>query len=119
MNKNTTIKEGIPQPEYVKPEPPTTFPPLPEHLKGKLMQQTTSSYVPTISTQFVMPPELRFGECWYVKLPGATALVEVEIIEVTKQTVLLKQNKEQSYLTSKLRYKKSDIEFVEKVEEKL
>lgn len=73
-----------------------------------------------IPTPFIVPPEIKVGENWYVKFPGAIALVEVEIVEVTKQTVVIKQpHRSLSYLSNENRYKKSDIEFVEKVEEKL
>lgn len=112
------IKEGNPSPDYSKPNPPTTFPPLPEHLKGNSMTQTTSSYIPTISTPFIMPPELKVGEHWYVKFPESKTLKEVEILEVTKHTALVKEHKG-NLLTYSCRYKKSDIEFVEKVEKKL
>ena len=115
MNRDNYLKEGqIPQ--HLRPNPPLTLPPLPEHLKGNSMTQTTSSYIPTISTQFIMPPELNVGEHWYVKFPGAIALTEVVIDEVTSKTVVLTPTKKYS---PPGRYKKSDIEFVEKVEEKL
>lgn len=99
MNKNLKEDDFRMFPEYAKPT----------------WMNTTTAYIPTT---FPSPLQLNVGEQWYVKLPNATALVEVEIIEVTNQSVVLKQIKEISYLAPKSRYKKSDIEFVEKVEKK-
>lgn len=115
MNRDTYLKEGQ-IPDHLRPDPPLTLPPLPEHLKGKSMTQTTSSYIPTISTPFIMSPELNVGERWYVKFPEARALTEVVIDEITLKTVVIIPTKKYS---PPGRYKKSDIEFVEKVEEKL
>ena len=61
-------------------------------------------------------PELNVGEHWYIKYPGATALVEVEIDQVTPKTVILTQM-DLPY-NSPLRYEISNIKFVEKVEKK-
>ena len=97
MNKNLKEDDFRMFPEYAKPT----------------WMNTTTAYIPTT---FPVPPELNVGECWYIKFPNATALVEVEIIDVTKQTVVLKQIREISYLAPESRYKKSDIEFVEKME---
>ena len=99
MNRDNYLKEGQ-IPDHLRPDPPLTIPPLPEYLKGNS----------------IMSPDLRFGECWYVKLPGATALIEVVINEVTSKTVVLSPTEKYN---PTLRYKKSDIEFVEKVEETL
>ena len=49
---------------------------------------------------------------WYVKLPGATALVLREIAGQTKETVLLRDNGSPSR-HREMRYKTKDIEFVE------
>ena len=58
--------------------------------------------------------ELNVGERWYIKYLGARSLVEVEIKEVSQKTVLLKQV-DRPY-DNPVRYEKSDIKFVEKVE---
>lgn len=115
MNRDNYLKEEQ-IPDHLRPDPTLTFPPLPTHLKGNSMTQTTSSYIPTISTPFIMPPKLNVGEHWYIKFPEAKALVEVVIDEVTSKTVVLSPT--EKYKPT-LRYKKSDIEFVEKLEEKL
>lgn len=107
MNKKLSEDDFRMFPEYAKPNAPLGGPPLPTHLKGD------SSYIPT---PFIMPPELRFGEYWYVKFPNVNRLVEVVIDEVTSKTVVLSPTEENR---PTYRYKKSDIEFVEKVEEKL
>ena len=113
---------GVASPENKPDAPP--MPPHPEYLRGNMNQQSvmnpatvTTSYIPT---PFIVPPEIKVGENWYIKLPGAIALVEVEILEVTKQTVVIKQShRSLSYISSENRYKKSDIEFIEKSEERL
>lgn len=58
--------------------------------------------------------ELNVGERWYIKYLSATALVEVEIKEVSQKTVLLEEVNRSFY--APVRYEKSDIKFVEKVE---
>jgi hypothetical protein len=76
-----------------------------------------SAYIPTT---FIAPPDLKVGDKWYIKYQqGFCGLTEVEIKEVTEKTVVLQS------LDSRLgyergesrpvRYKKFDIEFVEKV----
>jgi hypothetical protein len=83
---------------------------------------TTSQKMAYIPTVFTVPPELNVGEIWYIKYQqGFCGLTEVEIKEVTEKTVVLQS------LDSRLgyecggnkpvRYKKLDIEFVEKVED--
>ena len=70
--------------------------------------QATPVYIPTL---FVVPPEV--GESWYVKLPGCARIQYVRIIEVTEKTInLMDLNSESKTLC---RYKKTDVEFVEKV----
>lgn len=59
--------------------------------------------------------ELKSGDKWFVKLHEAKCLTEQKIVEVTEKTVLLERIDDNSCLHSKLRYKRSDIEFVEKV----
>lgn len=59
-------------------------------------------------------PALNVGDFWYIKYPGAIALVEVEIIEVSQKTVQLKQIDRPYYNIS--RYEISDVKFVEKIE---
>lgn len=71
---------------------------------------TTTAYIPTV---FVVPPELKVGEHWYIKYLGARSLVEVEIKEVSQKTVLLK-NVDRPY-DNPVRYEISDVKFVEKV----
>ena len=60
-------------------------------------------------------PTLSSGQHWYIKLPNTISLSEVLIEEVTPKTVLLKPIEK----NQPMRYKKSDIEFVEKVEKSL
>ena len=83
---------------------------------GKPMSDfTTTAYIPTV---FTAPPELRFGETWYVKFPNDTALSKVVIDDVTEKTVYLSEyTNSGSYAYNSRRYKKTDIEFVEKVKE--
>jgi hypothetical protein len=76
---------------------------------------TTSSKTAYIPTPFVVPPELKVGDKWFVKLQGASCLTEQKIIEVTEKTVLLQRMDDSLALHTHLRYKKTDIEFVEKV----
>ena len=76
---------------------------------------TTSNKTAYIPTTFIVPPELKVGDKWFVKLQGASCLAEQEIIEVTEKTVLLHRINEYPSLRTNLRYKKSDVEFVEKV----
>ena len=56
--------------------------------------------------------ELLVGDKWYIKIRDSQTLSEVKIIEVTEKTVLLSWEN-----LIKTRYKKMDIEFVEKVKE--
>ena len=74
--------------------------------------ETKHIHIPTV---FVVPPELRMGQYWYVKYPGATALSEVEIMGVTEKTVVLKDTR--SKFTENMRYEKTDVKFVEQVKE--
>jgi hypothetical protein len=69
-----------------------------------------SAYVPTV---FTVPPELKVGDKWYVKEPDQKILVVYEIFEVTEKTVVMKEKN----FVGHYRYRKSDIEFVEKVED--
>ena len=71
--------------------------------------QTAPVYIPT---QFIVPPKVESGEAWYVKLPGCARLQYVRILEVTEKTINLKDLESESL--AKGRYKKTDIEFVEK-----
>ena len=70
---------------------------------------TSTAYIPT---QFIVPPKVEVGEAWYVKLPGCARLQYVRILEVTEKTINLKDLESESL--AKGRYKKTDIEFVEK-----
>ena len=75
-----------------------------------------TSYIPT---PFIVPPEIKVGENWYIKRPEKTSLDKVEVIEVTQKTIQVLDIGRVLHEDSLLRFKKSDIEFVEKVEEKL
>ena len=86
---------------------------IPSYTVGFENTQTTTAYIPTV---FIVPPELKVGDNWYVKLPGATALVEVKIEQVTPKTVLLRQM--DFPYNNPLRYEISNITFVKKVEKK-
>lgn len=72
--------------------------------------QTTTAYIPTV---FVLPPKVEVGEQWYVKLPGCHRIQDVRIVDITDKTVNLKDLESESLALG--RYKKSDVEFVEKV----
>ncbi len=69
-----------------------------------------TAYIPTVFIKL----DLKCGDVWYCKLPGGNMLQHCKIVEITEKTVLLKD------LDSKYdafgRYKKTDIEFVEKLE---
>ncbi len=55
------------------------------------------------------------NEIWFVKLPKATAVMKIEIIEITDFTVVLKEVPILECLsTSSTRYETSDIKFIEK-----
>jgi len=70
---------------------------------------TSTAYIPT---QSIVPPKVESGEAWYVKLPGCVRLQYVRILEVTEKTINLKDLESEYFSTD--RYKKTDIEFVEK-----
>lgn len=63
------------------------------------------------STVFDKTPPLVVGERWYIRYPGARALTEVEIIDVTPRTVLVQSV---SYYSPGTRYEKKDLDFVER-----
>jgi hypothetical protein len=76
-----------------------------------------SAYIPT---PFVVPPALKVGDKWYIKYQqGFCGLTEVEIKEVTEKTVVLQSSDKwlgyERGENKPVRYKKLDIEFVEKV----
>jgi hypothetical protein len=109
-NKKYTIGVDIP-----------AMPPITDHTFT-----LKSAYIPT---PFVVPPALKVGDKWYIKYQqGFCGLTEVEIKEVTEKTVVLQSldkwlgyerlDKWLGYERGEskpVRYKKSDIEFVEKV----
>jgi hypothetical protein len=57
--------------------------------------------------------ELDDGERWYVQLAPRATLSELEVIETTENTVLLRDNNKNSSCFNTARYKFTDIEFVE------
>ena len=57
--------------------------------------------------------EQQKGEVWFVKLPGAVSLVEMEILDITLKTVLVQTSRRYGQST---RYARTDIEFVERVD---
>lgn len=73
--------------------------------------QTTPVYIPT---PFIVLPEIEVGENWFVKLPGCSMVQNVRIVDITEKTVNL--NDLNSAKIALGRYKKTDVEFVEKVE---
>lgn len=75
-----------------------------------VMNPATQATPVCIPTLFVVPPEV--GESWYVKLPGSARIQHVRILEVTEKTMNLMDL--ESEVTALGRYKKTDIEFVEK-----
>ena len=81
---------------------------IPSYTVGFENTQTTTAYIPTV---FIVPPELKVGDNWYVKLPGWNYVFKSEILEVTEKTVKIKFGNH----PPPQRYKKSDVEFVEKV----
>jgi hypothetical protein len=90
--------------------------PITDHTFAGIPNQPTelkSAYIPTT---FIVPPELKVGDKWFVKLQGASCLTEQKIIEVTEKTVILQRMDDSLAGHAHLRYKKTDIEFVEKVQ---
>lgn len=85
----------------------TLCPPVTTSLTGELK----TAYIPTV---FITPPELKVGEVWYVKFSGSNCLSEEKIVDVTDKTVLLEKF-DANYFVRPTRFKKTDIEFVEKV----
>ncbi len=68
----------------------------------------TTAYIPTV---FTVPPELKVGDFWYVKPQGELELIVFKILDATEKTVYILNPS-----TSRMRrYKKTDIEFVERV----
>jgi len=55
--------------------------------------------------------ELEVESRWYIKLPGGTALVEREIVEVTECTVLLRDPR--CVVCNAIRYIFDELVFVE------
>lgn len=55
---------------------------------------------------------IKKGERWYIRLPGGMTLIHVAITDVTEQTVEMKDVTNR--FATESRYKKADIEFVEK-----
>jgi len=56
--------------------------------------------------------EIEKGQRWYLKLPGAVAVVERTIHEVTEKTVVLREDHPSGQI-SRGRYAKADIDFIE------
>ena len=57
--------------------------------------------------------DIKAGEVWYVKYPGATTLAKVEILDITEKTV----NVEEQRIVGRSRpsrYERGDINFIEK-----
>lgn len=54
--------------------------------------------------------ELKVDQCWYVRLPGARALTDVRILELTEYTVLLSY---QDFSSPAYRYEFEDVHFIE------
>jgi hypothetical protein len=77
--------------------------------------QTTSSKTAYIPTVFILPPELKVGDKWYIKYPEDYEVTKVKILELTEKTVQFKVAEDGPAYPS--RYKKIDVEFVEKVKE--
>lgn len=61
-------------------------------------------------------PDLRVGERWYVKLAQGATVCEREIIDLSKETVLLSDCKKR-YDNYPARYCKTDITWVERTRE--
>lgn len=70
-----------------------------------------SVFIPQMS---IAQPELVVGDKWYVKIRDSLALSEVKITEVTEKTVLLYPLSHSPF--KEVRYRKFDIEFIEKAE---
>lgn len=99
MSEDVNEYQGIPNQWSGTPITDHTFTGIPPTISLK------SAYIPTV---FTAPPELKVGEKWYVKFPDSTCLSEARILDVTEKTVLFYSN---------VRFKKTDVEFVEKVQE--
>lgn len=59
-------------------------------------------------------PKVEVGEVWFIQQPGASALTTVRITDLTAATVELA---EQTLGARPMRYKRSDINFIERHEE--
>lgn len=64
----------------------------------------------------ILKKMLKKNDVWFIKLNNNLNLIEVKIIEVTIHTVALKINNKINSYKPIIRYKISDIEFVEKKE---
>lgn len=78
-----------------------------------VVHRTTELKSVYIPTTFIVPPELKVGDKWYVKQKDRNDLVVFKILEVTEKTVLVEDH---NMGWQHIRYKKTDIEFVEKVQ---
>lgn len=101
---NYTVGVGIPNQWSGTPITDHSFTGIPPTTSLK------SAYIPTV---FIAPPELNVGETWYVKYPEDYEVTKVKILELTEKTVQFKVAEDGPAYPS--RYKKSDVEFVEKV----
>jgi hypothetical protein len=109
MSEKYNTLKGIPNPNAE-----WTGTPITDHTFTGIPPTTSSktAYIPTV---IILPPELKAGDKWYVKEPDQKILVVYEIFEVTEKTVVMK---EENYVgCGHYRYRKSDIEFIEKVKE--
>lgn len=87
---------------------------------GKPKPYWSEGYAPVeeYSPKDVLSPptfnlELKVGEEWYVKQKDRNDLIVFKILEVTEKTVFVEDH---NMGWQHIRYKKSDIEFVEKVQ---
>ncbi len=94
------------------PKLTTVLQPLPEQWGDYKLEPIKSIGGP----QAVGPVSLfeqQKGQVWFVKLPGAVSLVEMEILDITLKTVMLTSSKRYGQTN---RYARADIEFVERVD---
>lgn len=63
--------------------------------------------------QHLFNSRIGLGERWYVRIRNEQCLATLEIVEITDRTVVVRDSR----WSGRSRYKKSDIEWIEKVKE--
>ena len=108
LPKLTTV---LPTPTPVAPKLTTVLTELPPGWDAPKMpnKQWSDTVIEPVQPLF----EQQKGQVWFVKLPGAVSLVEMEILDITLKTVLVQSSRRYG---QSARYARTDIEFVERVD---